>query len=426
MKTFVAVDDDLVSQRIRRATSRIILVAPAVSRMIAEALGACFARAGDISITVVLDQGEEAYRLGYGDREGLEQLQRLASTYHIGIRAQSGLRIGLLVADNDVLVWSPTPISVESKRTEKEPNGVQLTGSQDNAALASIVDILRAAVGSDDSDILPEQAELGRQALNPADAAETVKALTQNPPAPFDLSRKTRVFSTRFQFVEPEVRGAAWTKREIKLSSLLLNPDVPDALRDLFETKIRPFSAHVDTTIEVPALVRGQIAYNREGEPITCPMSQADIDKLWKEIQKRYLTQLGGFGWLVQRAEVPRFKSDIEAYEIVLKAWVAGFRRVAGDTEAALVSSIVNLIMRRAAGSAKAELLDAKGGIETMVRTGIQRLRIIEPGVKLVFKDVSWESTRDAEFMDEFRKALPVEAQKGWFEEFTAARQRPD
>ena len=203
-----------------------------------------------MSITIVIDPDQEPYRLGYGDREGLEALQQLARDNQIGIRSQPGLRIGLLLVDDDVLVWSPTPQAVEGQRGADEPNGVNLDGraaggsafmgkeaaalpndKQSHDAAGSFAEIIRNAVGADDSDVLPGQAEIGRAAFKPEEVAATVEALKENPPTPFDLARKTRVFSTKFQFVEFEQRGAAWTKREIKLSSLLLNLDVPDGTR---------------------------------------------------------------------------------------------------------------------------------------------------------------------------------------------------
>jgi hypothetical protein len=62
--------------------------------------------------------------------------------------------------------------------------------------------------------------------------------------------------------------------------------------------------------------------------------------------------------------------------------------------------------------------------IEATVRAGIRRLRITDPSVKIVFKEISWESTRDVEFTEALRKALPPESLKGRFEVFTAVRQR--
>jgi hypothetical protein len=242
----------------------------------------------------------------------------------------------------------------------------------------SLADIIRNAVGADDSDVLLGQAEIGRVPFTPGQIAVTIEALKQNPPAPFDLARKTRAFSTKFQFVEFELRGAAWTKREIKLSSLLLNPDIPDELQDLFETRVKRFSSQGDVAIEVPALVHGQVAYNREGLVILSPMTQGDIEKSWKDLLKRYLVRMDGFGWLIQRVEKARFELDVAAYETVLKKWVEGFQKVATNDEKTLVKRIVDLIKARAdRPPAKEKLKNID--IETTVRAGIQKLRITEP-----------------------------------------------
>jgi hypothetical protein len=426
MKTFVAVDDELLSQRIIGANFRLVFIAPAVSEVTAAALGACFSRADKVSITIVLDPDEEPYRLGYGDREGLERLRRLASSNHIGLRSQPGLRIGLLVTDGDILVWSPTPAAVEGKRIESQPNGLELRSAAappGGPQSGSIIDIVRNAVGSDDSDVPLQRAEVGREPFTPEQVAKTVEVLTQNPPAPFNLARKTWVFSTKFQFVEFELRGAAWTSREIKLASLLLNPDVPEELRELFETRVKPFTRQGDVTVDVPAIVQGQVAYNKAGEQIISPMTQADIEKTWKELLKRYLKRLEGFGWVISKVDKQQFESEVAAYQIVLKAWVEGFRKVAANDDSALVKTIVELI------KARADLPAAKGKlkpdeIEAQVRAGIQKLRRTEPSVKLIFKEIAWESTRDAEFTQALGKAFPAEASKDWFELFTAARER--
>jgi hypothetical protein len=436
MSTFIAVNDQLLIERISGASRRLVFVAPAVSKQVAAALGACLRKADRISITLVLDPDEDAHRRGYGDREGLEELQRLAVENHVGLRSQQGLRVGLLLADDEVLIWSPTPKAVEDQRQASEPNGIDLSDAigmvtrsspfdsdRTGAEAGSLAEVIRNAVGADDSDVLAANAEIGREAFTPEQVAKTVAALKENPPAPFDLSVKTRVFSTKFQFVEFELRGAAWTTREIKLSSLLLNPDVSEELQELFETRVTPFSTHADVAIEVPTLVQGQVAYTRDGEPIMSPRTQADIEKEWKEIIKRYLRKLEGFGWLIYRYEKQAFESVVAAFETILKEWVAGFREAVANEEATLVDRLVKLIEGRAQRSpAKDKLKDVD--VKQAVRDGIQKLRITEPGVKLVFKDISWESTRDAEFADALRKALPPEQLKDWYHVFTAARQK--
>ncbi len=439
MSTFVVVDDTLLSKRIDSASHRVVFVAPAASTAVAAALGRCFRRAGSVSITLILDPDEEAYRIGYGDREGLEQLQQLANANHIALRSQPGLRLGLLLVDDVLLVWSPTPRAVEGQRLTDQPNGVDLgrriaqsaklpsaetaAGVLQSGTVAdSLVNIIRDALGADDSDVLPGEAEIGRRSFTPEKVAETIALLKMNPPAPVDLARKTRVLSTKIQFVEFELRGAEWTEREIKLSSLLLNPDVPDELQDLFETRIKPFASQCDVAIEVPVLAQRQVAYNREGKEIMSRQTQTDIERSWKDLRKHYLKQLPGFGWLIQRSDKKAFEADVADFETVLKAWVKGFQKVASNEEAALMKRIVDLINARAERPlAKDKLKDID--IESAVRAGIQKLRFTEPGVKLVFKDVSWESTRDNEFTEALRKALPPDRLNDWFEEFTAVRE---
>jgi hypothetical protein len=444
MSRFIAVDDQLLIDRIAAVRRRIVFVAPAVSKEVATALGGCLRRADRISITLVLDPYAEAHRIGYGDREGLEKLRDLAKDNHIGLRSQPGLRMGLLLADDEVLIWSPTPRAVEDQRRVDQPNGIDLsaaigavrtvTSRGDDASevpcvgktegeAGSLADIIRNAVGADDSNVLPSTAEIGRKPFTPEQLAETVKELTDNPPARFDLSRKTRVFSTKFQFIDFERRGAAWTEREIKLSSLLFNPDVPDELKDLFETRVRPFSAHANLAIEVPTLVQGQIAYSREGEPILSAMTQTDMEREWNKLKERYLQSLKGFGWLMHKPDRPAFDAAVAAYQTVLRKWVTGFREVAAKDEANLVDQLVGVINARATQpAAKGKLKDMD--IKKIVSEGISRLRIVEPSVKLVFKEISWESTRDAEFADALQKAFPGKDFENWFEEFTAARER--
>jgi hypothetical protein len=89
----------------------------------------------------------------------------------------------------------------------------------------------------------------------------------------------------------------------------------------------------------------------------------------------------------------------------------------------ALVSEIAQLIRSRVARSTR-QLQFAPLDLEEEVRKGLARMRVIEPKVRIVTKEVSWESTRDKEFTQVLRSALKAEELAGWFEEFTAAKQR--
>jgi hypothetical protein len=92
------------------------------------------------------------------------------------------------------------------------------------------------------------------------------------------------------------------------------------------------------------------------------PMTQADIEGSWKDLLKRYLTRIEGFGWLISRAEKASLESDVAAYETILKAWVAGFRKLATNDETALVNPIVNLVKARAAAQGKLKDINIEAG----------------------------------------------------------------
>ncbi|MCG3168779.1 MAG: hypothetical protein CALGDGBN_00286 [Pseudomonadales bacterium] len=414
MSTFVSVTDDYLAAQIDRAVRRLVYAAPGVGKATAEALLRAMQR-DPFSLTIILDSDEDACRVGYGEPEALKFLHDAASHHQFALRRQTGLRIGMLVRDDESLIWAPTPRSIEAERGAQQPNGVMLSGSS--------VQALETAVGADQSDVLPSNAEIGREPLTLEELEATVKELIENPPEPFDLARKTRVFSTRFQYVEFEVRGAEWTGRKIKLSSLLLNADLPESVQDILETQIRPFAVANDINFNVPLVVHGRPAYEENGERMMVPATQADVMKIWDEIKGRYLRQVKGFGWLIRRDSLEAFRLEIAAYEEALRSWVGSFRSHVKKDEDQLIKGIVDSIadrVKRSGPSNKLKSID----LDSEVRRGLDRLRVIEPKVRIVLKNISWESSRDAEFLDAIQRALPSAELEGWFEEFTAVRQR--
>ena len=431
MATFRAASCDMLANQILCAKERVVLMAPGVSQEVVKAL--VDAKQRSLSVTVILDADEDVCRIGYGDVEGFRELQACAS--EMELRKHPGVRLGLLMADKAVTIWSPTPQSVDGERQPDQPNAIVLEGGILQGRIAD------GRVGSTQHERTEDKAELGIAGLadqlakrltedhvgetriQPEEIQAIVKGLNDNPPAPFDLARKVRVFSTRFQFVETELQGAEWTDRRIKVSSLLLNSDLPDSLHNVLETQIRPYGTKGDVAIEVPHIVRGQIAYNQHGKEIHVPTTQRDMEATWRDIRNHYLFTLPGFGSLVRKQDLPSLRAEIKAFERVLRDWVAGFLSGVKQNEDALVDDIVRSIERRLEQSARKEdFRDINLG--KVVRAGLARMRVIPPRVRVVIKNVSWESSRDQEFTSALRKALPAEDLSGWFDEFTAVKER--
>ena len=346
MNTFISVNDTVLEQRIKAVRSRLIIVTPAVSSKVAKAIQQRLESHDSLSITLVIDCDEEVYRTGYGYREGLEILQQVVDKHKLNLRQQSGLRIGVLLADEEVLLWSPTPRAVESQRNEQEPNGLffENVSTSSDDRMSSLSTILSTAIGSNDNFSESTQVDVGKVPVSPSKIYSTVQKLKENPPEPFDLSRKTQVLSTKFQFVEHRLRGTKLTDREMKLSNVILDPDVPEDIRGLLLTRVKPYSDLGQVRIDVPLFVQGQIAFNSAGLPINVPMTQDELNKAWKGLLDHYLIHLRGFGWLIRRRDKDQFMASVQSFEKILREWFYGFRKEVLMHETSIVDSIVKLI----------------------------------------------------------------------------------
>ena len=122
-RLFSVADDETLIELIRNAKKRLIIVSPGLTDPVATVLASRFHQEGEISITVILDADPEVCRLGYGSADALKRLHKSASENMFNLRLQEGVRIGLLIADDTVMVYSPVPFLIEagSKSIEK-PN----------------------------------------------------------------------------------------------------------------------------------------------------------------------------------------------------------------------------------------------------------------------------------------------------------------
>ena len=169
-------------------------------------------------------------------------------------------------------------------------------------------------------------------------------------------------------------------------------------------------------------MVNGQRAFREDGKRIKVQVTQAEILKHCAAVRDRYLRHVKGFGWLVRRDLLPPFQDEVAAFEEMLTAWVEAFRDHVDQGEKKTIQVTVDAIKSRLAhastsGSRK-EPTDEE--LRTMVSTGLKKLRMIEPRVRIVVKDISWQGSRDEEFCAALRKAIPASELKGWFDEFTA------
>src|SRR5690606_15197040 len=190
--TFVSVDDRRLAEAIRSANKRLVVAAPGLGMLTARALVEAINRLSG-KLTIILDADPDVCRIGYGDPEALRMLHESASALQVPLRRQAGLRIGILIADDEVLIWSPMARSVEAEHQHTQPNGLVLSGPP--------TEVCAAAMGAEGTSTLPQDAEIGTEPLKVETLQEALDAIQRNPPVPFDIAGRSRVVASRFQFV---------------------------------------------------------------------------------------------------------------------------------------------------------------------------------------------------------------------------------
>lgn len=435
MKTFCAVDDARLVDLIDGAQERVVFIAPGLELTVAQALGKRLGDVGGIDITVILDADEDVCRIGYGDIRALQYLHAMVNEAGFALRSQPGLRVGVLLADDRMLVWSPTPRSVEAPpssqskaadlldyRSPIAPNGIML-GENPREQLAMAV----AAEGTPTSG--PNDAEIGCTAITPQQVDETVSALASNPPIPVDLARVTRVFSTKLQFVEFKVKGGQLSKIQLRVPSDLLNADAPDELRAILESNLRAFGDLRSAEVEVPAYTNGEQAFDKEGNPIMEKACEASLDRQRHDIEKRFSYELKGFGRLVEKAEKAEFERRINAYKAQLMAHSAGLKMLLEQQTEQIINDAIQLIIARStratAGHTDGVPTVSPDELRKKLIQGMERIRGDSPEVSLVFKDITYEQTQNSDFRHKLKKALPAPVRKrlgAWTEQFEAAK----
>jgi len=427
VSTFCEVNDASLIGLIGRALKRIVLIAPGVSSTVAEALGQCFDKVEKIAITVVIDPDEDVCRLGYGDAKGLKQLYEFSQKTGFALMSQTGLRLGILLVDDLTLVWSPTARSVEAapgltiavdeavfSRDSISPNGL-LLGQNPGEQLAN-------AVAADGTKVLPADGEIGRSAVTHQQVQQTLIELEKNPPIPVDLARITRVFSTKLQFVELKVTKAKLSRSQLTISNKHLNADIPGELQGLIDSKLRAFGEFRDEEVNVPAFKNGEAIFDQKGNPLNEPVSEASLERLRNDIERRYIYNISGFGQLISKDDKIEFEKQIKAYEQQLNAHSQAIRDHIEVQAEKIIQEAVTVIMNRAERTGtklEPNLLISE------LRKGLNRAKGDSPKVTLVFKDVTYEQTKNESFREKVDKALPKHKLKQlgrWAEHFDAAK----
>ncbi len=386
------VDESKLVTLIEAAKRRVVFLAPGVSVAVARALEKAWDRLKGATVRVIVDVDPEGCRLGYGTIEGLKILQQAAAKVQTAVCCQPGVRIGLIIADDSTFIFTPTPLLIEAgSRQPDHPNAIRLQ------ALPYEV-VKDMGLGEN-----PEKERIiGRDAIHSTDIESMAADLANNPPVKFDLARRVRVFTSRFQFVEFEMTGCYISRKKVPIPSSLVGLAKERDVQSQFHAH---FNLVNTAKLEVKA-----------GNKM---ISEEILRRRKQEITKNFLISLKSYGSVVLRANKEKFMEAVNGLEADIKTFQEG---ISEDLHTYMDKNAKALV-RALLPAVKQNPPDAytkvhgpsisEGQIRQLLETDIKKAfgqtsdLIEEMKVSLVFKDLAYESLVDKEFLEIAREAMP-------------------
>ncbi|MFC1497169.1 hypothetical protein ACFLS1_01680 [Verrucomicrobiota bacterium] len=411
-RAFTNVDDEALVQRLRAAQSRVTFVAPGISKLVAGELIACLERIPVDQVNVILDVDPEVCRLGYGDIEGLELLKIEGEKHGLMLCHQPGIRLGLLIADDTTVIYSPTPLLIEAgSTTPTKPNGICISGDS--------METVKKACGVEGSAV---DRELGMDPAKTPDIEMIKQDLERNPPKRFDVARAERVFNSRLQYVEFSFEDYKLSKKTISIPAELTGITQDKDLIQRWRNSFRLFSG--TSALEV---------VRNEGAPEEEFLTEQGLETEKKAIVSEFLLVVPRFGTVILRSRRNDFDKRIEVFKERVEAFKKGVVQQVEEhllkTKESLIGDLISHVKekppekwRKTMPSSKLSDTEAKERLQDELEGLFGSVeRVFDPKVRIVFKEVTYESISDSDFQASLTKHFPPTALQELFSEHDAA-----
>jgi hypothetical protein len=438
MSTFTVVNEETLATAVSQCKHRLVYIAPGITQKVVTAMQAVMERPQPPALTVIIDTDPEVCRLGYGTVEGLKALQALAAGQMLAIRYQAGLRLGVLVADDLISVYSPTPLLIEAGSARADqPNAIALDAGN---PLERVLKASAAEGETDASTPLPSKAEVGRQPATPDLLQKSLQELERLPPKPFDLARIERVYSSKLQYVDFEVTGYKLADRRVRVpNDLLVGPD------ETLNARLRNSFSLLESKQSIIVKVADVSAKNgqsstKDGSPVMVDYSEATIERDRKKIYEDFLTPVPGHGQLISKSRRPAFDSRITWFTARVTAYSEGVKEKLKEAIEASIQNLTDallpgliehpperLLKRSLSEKPKREVLREALRLELTKAFGAGD-GFYQPKIKVVYKDLTYETIKDQAFRDLLQKSFPGlgdQGVEGLFEEHDAVPEHP-
>ena len=420
-RLFTVASDETLCAMISTARERLVLVSPGLSRVVAAALADRIRQDGSPgAIAVILDVDPEVCRLGYGEIEAIDLLRPALAARGLDLQMQKGVRIGLAMADTEVLIYSPTPMLLEAgSNSDEKPNAIRISNT-------SAPDIA-AACGAGEATASAPRPEVGITVASQRVVDETKADLKENPPRQFNLVRRERVFNYKLEFVEFSLSEFRLNKRTVSLPAELLGL-VEEDLRDRLHNTFRIFEGGVPFEFELPD----------PGDPErTLKISEKSLGKQADKLRKEYFIPLGSssYGNLILKRLKAKFQGDVARLKALVDLYAEKVRVSISEEVYATRDDLIKALFPRIKAAPPANWLlrsvDGKLSDEALMQRLEEEVhqafadvdQDYKPTLTCLFKGVNYETiTGDKNFRERIEEYFGSDEAARLLSEYDASR----
>lgn len=376
-------DADLV-QIIRSATKRLFFLSAGCSIEVAEAIIEKWQAIGTKKVNIILDVDAEVCRLGYGELGALQILETKAREFVTTINHQKGIRIGMLVADETILIFSPTPLLIEAGSGDaNQPNAIKLE---------RLPESILNEIGLGAQGVVKQTIGLEKV---PGDKIQEIgEELAIDPPLKFDIARTMHAFNAHFEFVELNLKNCSIRRKKISLPNDLIlltdNENIQNRLNNTFDL------------------------ISKDSE-----LSDEKIARQKNDIIKNFVVSLKGYGSIVLRSNKALFEEQVNTLEKNVKQYQIaiekGLEREINKTKQDLMNALLPRVKnnppprwrnRIGVSASEREIRSMlENDLDNAIGTAKQYIQ--KMSVHKVFKGVTYELLNDEKFVAVANKAIP-------------------
>jgi len=436
---------------IRRAKTRVVVAAPALHDETAQALVE-FSKVNDgANVEVVIDCDDEVLRLGYGDMKAITRLNNAG----IPLRQSTGLRVGVLIVDDEGWLFTPTALYVQAEvHSDETPNALRLSPQEAERVVQRLSVRANEEARADHGTSSPRdgqaEARADHEALSSEDRQEeearadhealgserrqkeeapsievglsevssqrissVSRDLEQVPPVPFDVTRQVRVFQPYIQYVDISLRGCAIQRKKVNLPASIMDMGAESQVRD-----------RLKTTFDL--IERGSA------------VSSKGLEDELRKIRDAYTRPLGKpWGRVLLRAKRKAFDKAIEEFRTKVSEHEQKVKKELQEHLQKSLGQVTDyyqpIVVENPPALLRGQIMTAKPTEEQAKEWLEYELsRVFPEPDKLLsnmhldvhFRDVTFETLNEPGFGEALRKAFPFVDWDKPFNEFNAAKEK--